>query len=546
MSYPIIAPAPIRPAEAPPDPDRHSAPVARRTSLITRRRLEVALGAIWLLDGLLQLQPYMFGKTFFANVLGMASMGAPTWLAELPHRLLVLLSPAHVWFDALFALIQVAIGIGLLWRRCARVALIASFAWGLGVWVVGEGLGGMFMPGMSMFGGAPGAVALYVILSVILWPTDRPSGRSVAASSPLGERGVLGLWVVIWAGTALLELQRANSAQGALAATLRYQAHDEPGFVAGIDRGIAHLLGMHGTEIVLVFALVQVLIGFEVIPSRRRRPFLAASIGVSTLYWIVGQNFGGILTGTGTDPGLGPLMLLLALTLWPARERGHPSAVSRAASSSRMDLLPRQIRPSDGASPRATAVALGAESEAAEGTHRLRAGTGTMADRRRSKRTRSIVGSTVVALALVATLAWATSPARSTSVLGTGTTAVTGTPAPVFRLPSLDDPTRALSLTQFRGRLVAVNFWASWCPPCRHEMPALQAASAVLGPRVVLLGVDTNDTRANALQFARHVRARYGLAFDPTGQLATTYGVYGLPTTIFVSPDGKEVARHLG
>lgn len=298
---------------------------------VTRRRLEIALGGLWLADGLLQLQPYMFSRDFFDNVLGMAGMGVPGWFGELPHDALDLIAPAHGWFNALFALIQVAIGLGLLTRRSARLALAGSFAWGLGVWVVGEGFAGMFMPGMSMFVGAPGAVIIYVILSVILWPRTRPQGTSVAASSLLGERGALGLWVVIWAGTALLELQQANNAPGALAAALHYQAKGQPGVLAAIDRGVAQLVGMHGTEVALGFALVQVLVGFQVLAPARRRAILGLSIGVSLLYWVVGQNFGGILTGTGTDPNLGPLMVLLALTLWPINQ--VPSATAAPATA---------------------------------------------------------------------------------------------------------------------------------------------------------------------------------------------------------------------
>jgi hypothetical protein len=265
----------------------------------------------------LQLQPYMFSKDFFTNVLGMAPMGLPNWIGVVPHQLLNLLLPTHVLFNALFAAIQVAIGAGMLWRRCARVALVGSFVWGLAVWVGGEGIGGLFMPGMSMLIGAPGAAIIYTALSVVLWPTKHEGGRSVAAASVLGERGVIGLWLVIWAGTALLELQLANNAPGALAANVRHEAHGEPGILAAFDRNVAHLVGTHGTQFALAFSLVQVLIAFQVLVFRRRRVVLAAAAAVSMLYWIIGQNFGGIFSGKRTDLSLGPLMFLLALSLWP-------------------------------------------------------------------------------------------------------------------------------------------------------------------------------------------------------------------------------------
>jgi hypothetical protein len=174
------------------DPDKRVVTVRAYVRQTSRRGLEVALGVAWLVDGLLQLQPYMFGKEFFANVLGMASMGLPPWIGAMPNKVLELLYPSHVVFNALFAAVQLVIGVGLLWRRSARFALIGSFAWALTVWFGGEGFGGLFMPGRSTLTGAPGAVIVYLALSVILWPTRKGDGRSLAAASVLGERGVLG------------------------------------------------------------------------------------------------------------------------------------------------------------------------------------------------------------------------------------------------------------------------------------------------------------------------------------------------------------------
>jgi hypothetical protein len=239
----------------------------------------------------------------------------------MPYRVLQLLYPSHVVFNALFAAVQAVIGVGLLRRRSARFALIGSFAWALTVWVGGEGFGGLFMPGMTMLTGAPGAVIIFAALSVIFWPTSRGDGRSVAATSVLGERGVFGLWVVLWAGTALLELQLANNAPGGLAANLRNEAHGEPGALAALDRFFAHLVGLRGTEIALSLASVQMLVGFQALSRERRRLVLSVATVVPLLYWVVGQNAGGILTETGTDLGLGPMMVLLALTLWPRASR---------------------------------------------------------------------------------------------------------------------------------------------------------------------------------------------------------------------------------
>ena len=135
-----------------------------RGGWLTRRHLEIALGLLWLIDGALQFQPYMFSRAFFFDVLGMAQMGnVPHPIALFNHDISVLLSGHVVAFNAVFATTQVAIGISLLWSRSAPVARIASIVWALGVWSVGEGFGGIFMPGMSPLEGAPGAVILYAV-----------------------------------------------------------------------------------------------------------------------------------------------------------------------------------------------------------------------------------------------------------------------------------------------------------------------------------------------------------------------------------------------
>src|SRR4029077_2235031 len=129
----------------------------------SRRRLEVALGALWLLDGALQFQPSMFSKSFFADMLGMANMGLPGPLTEAEYRVTDLLTAHPVLWNSAFATLQVALGIGLLWGRTARYARPASIVWALSVWALGEGIGGMLMPGVSALNGAPGAALLYAV-----------------------------------------------------------------------------------------------------------------------------------------------------------------------------------------------------------------------------------------------------------------------------------------------------------------------------------------------------------------------------------------------
>jgi len=314
---------------------------------LTRRHLVVALALLWLLDGALQFQPDMYSRSsnsFLATVLSYNTMGRPNLLTEL-IRFAVLstygTAGRQVVFNTLAAVVQLGIGVGLIWRRTERLALAASFVWALFPWVVGEGLGQMPWPQASMaVQGSPGAAALYMILALVLWPrrTEPPrAGQSVADGGLLRGRGARAVWAAVWAGTGALELEHANWASDALSAEIRNNAAGEPSWLAHLDRSVAHLLYGHGTEVVLVVLVVQVVAALWVLRPMTRRAGLALGIGVSLVYWVIGQNFGGILTGTATDPNLGPVMVLFALTLWPS---GTPSseAVAELASPAAAEL----------------------------------------------------------------------------------------------------------------------------------------------------------------------------------------------------------------
>lgn len=119
-------------------------------------------------------------------------------------------------------------------------------------------------------------------------------------------------------------------------------------------------------------------------------------------------------------------------------------------------------------------------------------------------------------------------------------------PAPAVDVPRLGDPTARVDLAAFRGRPLVLNFWASWCIPCRKEMPALGEAAARLQGRVSFLGVNHQDGMVPAQEFVTDVGVRYPSGFDPAGDVARRYGVQGLPTTVFIGADGRIVGRKLG
>ncbi len=117
--------------------------------------------------------------------------------------------------------------------------------------------------------------------------------------------------------------------------------------------------------------------------------------------------------------------------------------------------------------------------------------------------------------------------------------------APDFTLAQLNGV--PLTLSDFRGKPVLLNFWASWCPPCRRELPALQSAYAKYGDNIGFVAVDVKEDPGTAAAFVREMGLTFPVALDLDGQVSDMiYEVRGIPTTIFVDAQGVVVARHVG
>jgi cytochrome c biogenesis protein CcmG/thiol:disulfide interchange protein DsbE len=124
------------------------------------------------------------------------------------------------------------------------------------------------------------------------------------------------------------------------------------------------------------------------------------------------------------------------------------------------------------------------------------------------------------------------------------TSPTTGQALPI-ELPNLTGE-GTVSLAQFAGRPVVVNFFASWCTPCLRELPAFQAVSSRTGDRVAFLAVNHQDNRQAGLDMLRQAGVRYPAGYDPDGQVAVRYGLFGMPTTLFISADGRLLEKHTG
>lgn len=104
-----------------------------------------------------------------------------------------------------------------------------------------------------------------------------------------------------------------------------------------------------------------------------------------------------------------------------------------------------------------------------------------------------------------------------------------------------------LSLRELRGQRVVLNFWASWCPPCRQEAPLLERTwRAARRQGVLFVGLDMQDITQDARDFMREFRIDYLNIRDPSNPIALRYGVTGLPETYFITPSGRVVSHVIG
>jgi hypothetical protein len=283
-----------------------------------RRKLQLVLASIWLLDGMLQLQAFFFTRAFGHQMIPMTAAGNPSLIASPITWSGTLIAHHAVLADSFFAIFQVVIALGIAWRATTRVALAASIVWSLGVWWVGEGLGGVISGAANPVNGAPGAVMLYALLAVLLWPGDR-AGRnpSFTAARMVGEPVAKALWFVLWASLAYFALLGENRSSQGLSSLIGAEAAGEPSWVASLDRHSASLVDHRGLAVMVVLAVLLALVAIGTfLPARAANATLVAAIVLGIAIWIVGENLGALFTNGATDVNSGPLLVLLSLAYW--------------------------------------------------------------------------------------------------------------------------------------------------------------------------------------------------------------------------------------
>ena len=270
---------------------------------ITRRDLQVALGLLWLLDGVLQAQPFMFTSDFATQVIAPTGQEQPELVAAPVQWVSTAIAAHPVPWNAAFAAVQLLIGAGLLLPRTARSALTASIAWGLGVWFFAEGLSGIAGGDASLSAGAPGAALLLAVLAAAAWPDRDASSEPPARWLPLA-------WAIVWIGGAVFEAAQGGSS---------------------------------------VLVVAEYLVGVGGLYARTRVPAAALGLALSLAFWGFDQAFGTLTSGQATDPNSGPVLVLMALAVMgtgtvavsrqAVRRKGSRTAGPAAGTS--LPLAPR-------------------------------------------------------------------------------------------------------------------------------------------------------------------------------------------------------------
>jgi len=279
----------------------------------------------------------MFTAKFASGVISPAAAGQPPIVAGPMHFFIhiFLLHPAV--FNSFAAITQLGIGGLILWKRTIRIGLVGSIGWGLFVWWIGEGLGGLFGWHTLLLMGAPGAALIYVLLAIAVFPRKSKNTNGDVTQSP--AYWLVFVWPLLWLVGALYQLLPGQNSVSDVSAMVVGNRAGQPSWLATLDYHVGSFINRLGTPstsmsgihmsanqmaqmhtqpgsgywFILLVAVVQIFIGLAVFASRSIRNIgLALGVAVSLIFWVIGQSFGNIFTGLGTDPNSAILFILLA------------------------------------------------------------------------------------------------------------------------------------------------------------------------------------------------------------------------------------------
>lgn len=292
--------------------------------MVTFRRLQIGLGLLWLLDALLQFQPANLSASFARGVAGTA-MSQPAPIQRLDFWTAGIFSAHPLAAGLGVGLIQVALGAAILWPKTRRGGLICSVPWAISVWVLGAGFGGLFTGFAMLPSGAPGAALLYSITAIMLLPrhahTTNERGTECATHyGLLGDRGMAIVWGGLWFAAALLQVIPVVTLGFKLSANIRMTSLGEPSWLGSLDQASARFASAHGVGLTAMLVVLELsFASAALVQGIWRRRLIMGALFTLPILWLAGENLGGLLTGSATDPGAMPLYGFLAIGLLPLR-----------------------------------------------------------------------------------------------------------------------------------------------------------------------------------------------------------------------------------
>jgi hypothetical protein len=307
--------------------------------LLSRKTLQRIIGVLWLIDGLLQLQPQMFTMNMVNGIMKPMLQGQPG-IFEPSLQFIVNQTTLHLTtVNLVIAIVQILLGLSFLFLsgNWVKWLVLASIVWAFIVWYSGEGMNMLLTGTASILTGAPGAVLLYPLLGLAVYPRKQ-STTSTSATRKASDDGLLSRHLLryiiagFWCFAALLQLQpywwqdvQISQTIGAMVGQGGLNAVLVDSLLIQISNATANIEVPLNIALIAVFLAIG--IGLAVVKDEQMRPFLIASIIVSFLFWYFSQAFGMILTGMATDFNSGLLVVVIGLACWP---NAHALRVQRA------------------------------------------------------------------------------------------------------------------------------------------------------------------------------------------------------------------------
>jgi hypothetical protein len=309
--------------------------------LLSLKRIRQILGVLWLIDGLLQLQPQMFTMNMVNKVLSPITAGQPAFIASNLQWIVTVVTNNLVAANTVIAIVQIVLGLLLLSGRWVRGTVIFSIFWALLVWYGGEGMSLLLTGQGSALTGAPGAVLLYPLIGLLVYPRAGDDEQGLLPRSAFR-------WVLagFWGLAALLQLQPYWWQSGQISGAISGMVGMGGGNSFTVDpvlNALAKATATHEVPLntLLVVVFLALAVALVIVKEKQLRPVLIASLVVSALLWYATQALGGIFTGMATDFNSGLLLIVMTLACWPKMSQVHVASDTSMQAAPQMENAPQ-------------------------------------------------------------------------------------------------------------------------------------------------------------------------------------------------------------